>query len=549
MEASRVSKILTEISYKPIRFLLLAISAFVTGVTLVITEIGLIQWISLIPMGIVLLTRASDQKIKYRHLYFEGAVFFYVYYLICYHWFTYLYPLDFVSGMTKGGALAVVILAWFGLSLFQALMGGLVFVACGIILRCHICQKITLLKPFLAAGLWSVFEWSQTIGWWGVPWGRLPIGQSDYIIGLQNASLLGSYFVTFMLVAVNLLLAFVLINAIKLKIGVIIVVSLLAFQYCSGALIYLLNDVEDGQKIKVACIQGNISSNEKWDSNKTNDILTAYSKYTAQAAAEGAELVVWPETAIPYDIRDEYPYFSDIFSYMAKSYGVYILVGAYVSNQEGESLNSLICFTPEGEQIENVYSKRHLVPFGEYVPLRSLIETVAPPLAELVLSSDDIAAGAGAQTIEIKDGISLGGLICFDSIYEELVRESIKDGADLICLSTNDSWFVDSAALNMHNAQAQIRAIESGRYVVRAANTGISSVINSRGEILDELDPLTEGMIVKDVYTSEKSTLWSVMGNSFVYLLILVYASIIAVEIYKRRRQKSHKECKGDNLL
>ena len=537
MELSRISKFLTEISYKPIRFLLLVTSALLTGLTLVISEIGFIQWITLIPAGIVLLTRASDKKIKSRSLFLDGLAFFYAYYLVCFHWFIYLYPLDFVSGMTKGGALAVVLLAWLGLSLLQALMGGLVFVVAGVILSGSICRKFTLLKPFLAAGLWSVFEWSQTLGWWGVPWGRLPIGQSSYVIGLQNASLLGSYFVTFMLVCVNFLLAFVLINAVKMKTGIIIAVALLLFQYSSGALIYLTKDLTDGEKIKVACIQGNISSNEKWDSTKMEKTLGIYSKYTEQAAKEGAELVIWPETAIPYDIRTSHTYYADVFAYMAKSNNIYILVGAYVRNDDGELLNSLICFTPEGEQIEDVYAKRHLVPFGEYVPLRALIENLLPPLSELVLSSDDIYAGEGAQVLEIKDGISLGGLICFDSIYEELIRDSVNSGAELICLSTNDSWFIDSAALKMHNAQAQIRAIESGRYIARAANTGISTVIDPRGEVNAELGALREGMVVSEVYATDNTTLWSVIGNSFVYLLIALYLALIIVEVYCNRRK------------
>ena len=532
MELSRISKYLTEISYKPIRFLLLVTSAILTGLTLVISEIGFIQWITLIPAGIVLLTRASDREIKYRSLFLDGLAFFYAYYLVCFHWFVYLYPLDFVSGMTKGGALAVVLLAWLGLSLLQALMGGLVFVVAGIIFGGSVCRKFTLLKPFLAAGLWSVFEWSQTLGWWGVPWGRLPIGQAGYVIGLQNASLFGSYFVTFMLLCVNFLLAFVLINAVKMRTGIIIAVALLVFQYSSGALIYFTKDVTEGEKIKVACIQGNISSNEKWDSSNMERTIGIYSKYTAQAAREGAELVIWPETAIPYDIRGSHTYYADVFAYMAKSNNIYLLVGAYVRNENGELLNSLICFTPEGEQIENVYSKRHLVPFGEYVPLRSLIETLLPPLSELVLSSDDIYAGEGAQILEIRDEISLGGLICFDSIYEELVRDSVNSGAELICLSTNDSWFIDSAALDMHNAQAQIRAIESGRYIARAANTGISTVIDPRGEVKVELGALKEGMVVSDVYATNKPTLWSIIGNGFVYLLVALYIILIFSEIY-----------------
>ena len=533
-----LSKFVRNTCNKRTRFLWLALSGILTGLTLVFTKVGFLEWITLIPVGAVLLQRASDKSIRLRSLYLDGFVFFYAYYLVCYHWFTYLYPLEFVEGMTEGAALAVVIVAWFGLSLLQSLMGGLVFVMAGVIFKNRICEKRSILKPFLAAGLWAVFEWSQTIGWWGVPWGRLPIGQSEYVVGLQNASLFGSYFVTFMLVAVNFLLAYIVINTAKVKLGLILASALLVFQYASGALLYFSSDIIEGERIKVACIQGNVSSSEKWDPESMEKTLEVYTRYTAEAAAEGAELVIWPETAIPYDISTTHIYYADMFADMAKKNGIYILVGTYVKDDADNSLNSLVCFTPEGRQLDTVYSKRHLVPFGEYVPLRPLIETLIPPLAELVLSSEDIYAGEGAQIIETNEGVALGGLICFDSIYEELTLESVREGAELICLSTNDSWFIDSAALDMHNAQAQLRAIESGRYIARAANTGISTVINPRGEVIEELGALVDGKIVCDVYATNTKTLWSVIGNSFVYLLIIIYAAMACDNIYLKIKGK-----------
>jgi len=485
MGVDKFRELLNNLIDKKIRYVLLLLGGVLTGLTLVIPQIGFIEWVTLIPVGVVLLRRASDKSIRLRSLYLDGLVFFYSFYLTCFHWFTYLYPLDFVDGMTKGGALAVVIVAWFGLSLLQALLSACFFILAGGVFRSRLCQRFGLLKPFMSGAVWAVCEWSQTIGWWGVPWGRLPIGQTAYVVGLQNASWLGSYFVTFMLVTVNFLFAYALLDIntkAMVRTSVMVACGLMIFQYASGALLYFTNDMTDGQKITVACIQGNVSSSEKWDKSSNQKTLDNYTRYTEEAAAEGAQLVIWPETAIPYDIRTSHAYYSDIFSELADKNDIYLLVGAYVSDEEGNLLNSLICFTPEGESIENVYSKRHLVPFGEYVPLRPLIETLIPPLAELVLSSSDITPGEGAQIIEV-DGMALGGLICFDSIYEELTLESIRAGAELICLSTNDSWFIDSAALNMHNAQAQIRAIESGRYVARAANTGISTVINSQRSV------------------------------------------------------------------
>ena len=95
------------------RYIFLALGGLLTGLMLVFTKLGFFEWITMIPVGIVVLVRASDRAVRLRSLYFDGLIFFYAYYLVCYHWFVYLYPLEFIDGMTKGAALAVVILAWF----------------------------------------------------------------------------------------------------------------------------------------------------------------------------------------------------------------------------------------------------------------------------------------------------------------------------------------------------------------------------------------------------------------------------------------------------
>jgi apolipoprotein N-acyltransferase len=243
-------------------------------------------------------------------------------------------------------------------------------------------------------------------------------------------------------------------------------------------------------------------------------------------------VVVWPETALPYVVDEDTAYVVDL----AKRAGVTILVGAFTVDEDGQ-YNSIACFLPDGSMHETVYAKRRLVPFGEFVPMRGLIETLIPPLADLVMSGEDVAWGEGANVFDLEQG-SIGSLICFDSIYEDLTRESVRDGAELICLSTNDSWFTDSAALYMHNAQAQMRAIENGRWIVRAANTGISTVISSRGEVLCGLEPLVDGMVIYDVPVNTHTTLYTVTGNLVVYFGILALVLLAVYEINVKIRKK-----------
>ena len=161
---------------------------------------------------------------------------------------------------------------------------------------------------------------------------------------------------------------------------------------------------------------------------------------------------------------------------------------------------------------------------------KEIIKTVIPPLAELVLSESEIVAGEEANVIELKEG-NVGALVCFDSIYDSLARDSVREGAELLPVSTNDSWFSDSAALYMHNAQAQLRAIENGRYVVRAANTGISSIISDKGEVIACTEPNVEGYVMGEIQFNSYRTLYSIIGNLFVYLCIAFCAIIILIEL------------------
>lgn len=527
-------KIRTLLSKNGIAFLFLAAGALLTGLTLVFPQAGFIEWVSLVPVALVMITYFSDRNVRLRKAYAYGFFFFMCYFMVTFHWFINLYPLDFIAGMTKGAAVAVVLVAWIGLSFLQTVSGGIVFVLFALICRTRFAEKNGFVKPFAAAALWAIFEWTQTLGWFGVPWGRLPIGQSAYLAELQTASWFGSYFITFLLVAVNFCVAYAVLYADRRRLSLCVASGLLIFNTVAGTLLYCFPS-KDGEKVKISAVQGNISSKDKWDENSIGKTLDVYEKYTRMAADEGAEIVVWPESALPYTLAASAP-LQNYLSTLARETGVTILVGAFTLNEDGETLNSVIPVFPDGTIGENVYSKRHLVPFGEYVPMRNLISTLIPPLAELVMLDSDLAEGEGAQILYL-NGVDVGALICFDSIYEELTRESVLGGAQVITLSTNDSWFSDSAALYMHNAQAQLRAIESGRYVVRAANTGISTIIDSNGNILSELDPLVDGYITAEVTLSDSLTLYTIIGNSFVYLLILAILLLLSVDFSREIRK------------
>ncbi len=515
------------------KFKYLALGGVLTGLTLVFTRFGFLQWLTLVPVGLFLFSEADKDAYRARYIYGYGFFFFFCYYAICFHWFLYLFPLDFISGMTPLAALAVCLAGCVGLSALQAAFGGLAFVVIRLCFRSRLLSERRALRPLCVSAVWAVYEWTQTLGWWGVPWARLPIGQSEYIVGLQTASLFGPYFITFVIVLVNMCLAYVIAEKKTKRLMVCISAAALIFQYGVGTALYLIPT--DGEEtLTVAAVQGNIPSDEKWTSASRYKTVEVYERLTLLAGEKGADIVVWPETALPYTVTPDNG-FGEWCEDVAVRSETTVLVGAYTDNEDGDQYNSIIAVMSNGETHPTVYQKRRLVPFGEFVPLKGLISAVIPPLADLVMSDGDILFGEGARVIALEEG-NIGCLICFDSIYEDLTRQSVLEGAELICLSTNDSWFTDSAALRMHNAQAQLRAIESGRWVVRAANTGISSIIDSKGNVLRESAALEEDMLIDDVRLNSRLTLYMLTGNALVYGFIAVIAFLIVVDAFKHKR-------------
>ena len=131
--------------------------------------------------------------------------------------------------------------------------------------------------------------------------------------------------------------------------------------------------------------------------------------------------------------------------------------------------------------------------------MREIVMFLIPPLANVGMLDDDLLAGEECMVLDTDVG-SIGCGVCFDSIYESVILGSVRNGAEIIAISTNDSWFSDSAALYMHNSQSRLRAIETGRYVVRSANTGISSIIDPMGNVKEELGALERGYVVSEAY-------------------------------------------------
>ena len=196
----------------------------------------------------------------------------------------------------------------------------------------------------------------------------------------------------------------------------------------------------------------------------------------------------------------------------------------------------MVAIYPDGSD-SNIYHKRSLAPFGEYIPYRTFFENLVPFIKEMNLADNEYTRGNDSNLIDSIYG-KFGGLICFDSIFQENARKSVKSGANVLVLATNDSWYRDTAGVKQHADFAKLRAIENGRYVIRAANTGISMFIDSKGNVLSSLGALKEGRISAHVRFSNNKTLYTNFGDTALYFSFVAVAIKIVINLIQYIKRK-----------
>jgi apolipoprotein N-acyltransferase len=338
----------------------------------------------------------------------------------------------------------------------------------------------------------------------------------------------GIYGLSFLVVLVNAALAYALRPSLpsSLRLKALI---------CAGAALLLasahggwrLKDPVRGEEVKVAVVQGNIDQSLKWEPGLQRESFNTYKRLTMEAARSRPDLVVWPETALPFYLRQETEYRQELQS-LSRQIGSWLLVGSpdYAEDGGVRYYNSAFLLSPKQGSWEK-YDKVHLVPFGEYVPLRNLLFFVD----KLVAGMGDFAAGEEAKVFSLPVG-RFGVMICFEAIFPELARNYRVRGANFLVNITNDAWFGRTAAPYQHLAMAVARAVENGFYLVRAANTGISAVITPEGRIIRASPLFTEDQFAAIIHSSERSTPYARWGDLFAQLCALV----TIIHIFRRLR-------------
>jgi apolipoprotein N-acyltransferase len=373
-------------------------------------------------------------------------------------------------------------------------------------------------SSFGIAGLWVLFEFVRANVLTGFPW--CLVGHSQYrdLPLIQIADVAGVYGISFMILLTNALLYRLLfqrpLKAVRMEFTVTLLLAALTFAYG----FHRLSETQDqGQSIRVTIVQGNIDQSIKWNPSYQAETIRIYQSLSLSSRPFAPDLVVWPETAVPLFFQDGEDLALEVLETIRQS-AAYFIFGSPAYGRHGDSFhyyNRAYLVSPEGEVID-AYDKVHLVPFGEYVPLKRYL----PFVRRLVESAGDFKPGEKLAPLPLP-GAGAGVLICYESIFPELARTMTRNGAELLVNLTNDAWYGMTSAPYQHFSMAVFRAVENRRPLVRAANTGFSAFIDARGAITQTTELFSEGVISRDLALERPHlTVYARFGDWFILALL-----------------------------
>ena len=377
---------------------------------------------------------------------------------------------------------------------------------------------------------WVTYEYLYMLTDLSFPWLTLGNGLAKFTAFIQIADIIGAVGLSIVIIYINIFLykAFINYKNSRKKFAINLSTSLLIFILVLSYGLYKLSSFQiTNNKIRVGLIQPNLDPWDKWSGGNLKSITNLYLDLSQQAVNNGAKIIFWPETALPVFLLDgsNNRTLDSIYSFIKKN-NVYLLTGMpdvkyyfkgdkipddAIKSKQGNfyytMYNGIILLSPDSYKIQH-YGKMKLVPFGERVPFVDKF----PFLGDLIKWGVGISGwNVGKDTINFelpynveenfssKDSIHINGLVCYESIYPYFVDKFVKRGAEIIAIVTNDSWYGNSSGPYQHEDIAALRAVENRRSVIRAANGGISCIIDPLGRIKSQTEMYTKTYLVGDV--------------------------------------------------
>lgn len=486
---------------------------------------GVVAWIAFVPLLVSLNTGTPKSALL------TGFTTGFVFNVGIIYWIAFV-VVNYGCLPPAVGLLAMLLLAAY-LSLYVALFaGGVVYL------------KDRRVSPVIAAPLlWTSLEYAKSHLLTGFPWENLGYSQYLYIPFIQISDITGIYGITFVIVFINAIISDLAIAFVRgagkgekkrlimeFLCGGLLLMALWA--YGSIRILQVEKELEKAPSLNVSLIQGNIDQSIKWNPQYQNKTLKIYKSLSVPALPSGSGIIVWPETAAPFYFQ-EMDFMAREVVKVARTSGNWLLFGSpsYMRERGGVSfLNSAFLLSPEGE-IAGRYDKVHLVPYGEYVPLRRLF----PFIGKLVAGVGDFKAGKGYHPLSLNNH-KVGMLICYEGIFPEAGRTYRQQGADLLVNITNDAWFGRSSAPYQHLSMTAFRAVENRLYLLRAANTGITAIIDPTGKIISHTDLFTACALKGRIRFIDNRTFYMAYGDAFAYLCLISLALVILTSLKRRKK-------------
>ncbi len=495
--------------------------ALLTGVALMLSfpKFGYswLAFVALVPLLVVL--RKADTWKAVRCGLFAGLIFYFGTLYWVYH------SIHFYGGMGLSLSLGVAFMLSLVLSLFVATFA--FFFSRTIT---HTSLPASLVAPLF----WLVLEFLSNYFFTGFPWNLLAYSQSGFLHLIQIADVTGVYGVSFIIVAVNGLIADIFISrSRRMEMPLFTLAPTMAGYAMVSALVitslvyggHRLGQNRVGKLTRASIIQGNIEQDVKWNPLYQRMVINSYRDMTKKAMDDSPDIVVWPESSMPFLYSTDMERKNELLALQGEI-GKPLLVGIIDRREGGVDGNHF--YTNSAALIKDgktamVYDKSHLVPFGEYVPLRKIfffVNKLVPDLGEYRPGKDN-KRGSIAQG-------EFATLICYEIIFPNLVRKYFKNkGGGFIVNITNDAWFGRTPGPFQHFNMAVFRAVENRKPVIRAANTGLSGFISSNGEIMASTSLFEQKVLTRDFFTDTTRTFYSRFGDIFVYLCTILTIIIL----------------------
>ena len=500
-----------------------AASGILIALSFPVAGLSALAWVAFVPLLHSLWKKSGKEA------FWSGFVFGMVYFFGTLYWI--YHSITYYGGVSFAVSVCLVLLMCGYLALFPAIFS---------VLFIQIYRKTKLPALFIAPVLWVMLEFARSYALTGFPWSSIGYSQYRFLPLIQIADITGIYGVSFFVLAVNGAGADLLLTRKRLSkmplfplsYTIAGFVSLLVFISAAyGYGLFRLSEHRPGSSRTISVIQGNIEQDRKWDPSYQQEVLAVYENLSREALSARPFLLVWPETAVPFYFGYDAQHTDKLMQFQQDS-GSYLLFGSVMvkgrMNGRTELTNSVILLDREGKK-SFTYDKIHLVPFGEYVPLRSILFFVD----KLVAGIGDYVPGRQYTRAETEAG-SFGTVVCYEVIFPGLVRKFFISGGDFLVTITNDAWFGKTAGPYQHFSMAVFRAIENRKPLIRAANTGISGFIDSNGRILARSGLFTRQVLTEHITTDSSRTFYTRYGDLFSYLCIVI-SIVMAINLFSRR--------------